>query len=77
MEEKEGEEEQTVVMLSSFPSAQSIATVLHRVGIHFNEFAFQERIILLGLVAHPFSRARARSSLSPFRSSFPVWPIDV
>lgn len=69
MEEKEGEGEQAAVMLSSFPSAQSIATVLHRVGIHFNEFAFQERIILLGLVAHPFSRARA---LIPFSLPFLV-----
>lgn len=38
-----------------FPPLRSIATVLHRVGIHFNEFAFQGRIVLHGLVAHPFS----------------------
>lgn len=47
---REGRKKQAVVMLFSFLSAWSIATVLHRVGIHFNEFAFQERIILLSFI---------------------------
>lgn len=53
--EREGGETDSSVMLFSFLSAQSIATVLHRVGIHFNEFAFQERLILFGLVSHSCS----------------------
>lgn len=32
-----------------------VLRVLHCVGIHFNEFAFQERIILFGLVSHSCS----------------------
>lgn len=59
------------MMLFSLPSAQSIATVLHRVGIHFNEFAFQERIILFG----PISHFCPLSPLFPFFTF--LLPIDI
>lgn len=50
--QREGEAGSSDALL--FPPHR-VLRVLHCVGIHFNEFAFQERIILFGLVSHSCS----------------------